>query len=190
MRTSRHRNTLRSLTLAPWKIALVLRKKPFRIIMIKTLLKKIGWAKGEDKNKSKMKIWAIFTCKRPSKILRRSAMTKKVRHHFQSLLWRGWEILKTRKTRRIKRILRPLTENLQRKFWKVERLMPLLFSMTLKTNMITLKLLMSFKFKKSNWALVKMKLNLKVFWSQWMRTACRSRHNIRRKNLSNLLQKF
>lgn len=191
-KTSRHQSTQKNLTSAQWNLAQHLLKRLFKVAMIKTLLKKIGWAKEEDKNKIKMKTWAVYTYKNQSKVPQRRVTTKtpKVKHPCQSPLSKGWGTSKTKRTKRIKRILRPHIENLLRKFWKVERQMLLQFLKMLQIGRETLRPRMSFRWKKSNWVLGKRRLDLKVFWILLMRTACQSRLNSKRKNLSNRFLKF
>ena len=146
-KTSRHQSIQKNHTSAQWKVALHLLKRLFKVAMIKTLLKKIGWAKEEDKNKIKMKTWAVYTYKNQSKVPQRRATTKmlKAKLPSQCPLSKEWETLKTKRTKRIKKILRPPTENLLRKFWKAERQMPLQFLRMFQTNRVTLRPRMNFR---------------------------------------------
>ena len=117
-KTFLHQSTQINLSSAQWKIAWLLLKRTFNKTMTKTLLKKLGVVKEEDKSRSKRKTWAICTCKKLSKILQRRALINllMVKSHWQSLLSKEWEILKIKRTKRTKRILRPLIESLQLKF--------------------------------------------------------------------------
>lgn len=109
-----------------------------------------------------MRIWTICICKTVNKTLLKRTKWKKIwrtRLHFQSLQSRGWEDLKTKIISRIKKILRPLTESLQLKFWREVKQMLLQSTRKFQIEKEISSQRMSFKLKKSNLALINQNLS-------------------------------